>query len=167
MSRWRAALPRLEKRNGLTPPSVNIQPSCPACDIFHGQNDTYPDLSVHLRRETYVGKRIAKGDGTCGQDRCLGSHGDGRKRSRREATLRVCAVTILVSAMAKYYFEVHRPNFSTTAANSISLPRPRISLPVCVILPHHAVFRDEEGTCPASFPAEKWAWRSNLKAHLS
>src|SRR5712692_5945008 len=95
MSRWRAALPRLEKRNGLTPPSVNIQPSCPACDIFHDQNDTYPDLSVHLRRETYVGKRIAKGDSTCGQDRCLGSHGDGRKRSRLEATLRVCAVTIL------------------------------------------------------------------------
>jgi hypothetical protein len=108
MSRWRAALPRLEKRNGLTPPSVNIQPSCPACDIFHGQNDTYPDLSVHLRRETYVGKRIAKGDGACGQDRCLGSHGDGRKRSRLEATLRVCAVNILVSDMARYYFEVHK-----------------------------------------------------------
>src|SRR6266487_7038636 len=97
MSRWRAALPRLEKRNGLTPPSVNIQPSCPACDIFHDQNDTYPDLSVHLRRETYVGKRIAKGDGTCGQDRCLGSHGDGRKRSRLEATLRVCACGLKTS----------------------------------------------------------------------
>src|SRR5579859_7482559 len=109
MSRWRAALPRLEKRNGLTPPSVNRQPSCPACDIFHGQNDTYPDLPVRLRRETHVRKRIAKGDSTCGQDRCLGSHGDGRKRSRLEATLRVCAVTILVSDMAKYYFEVHHP----------------------------------------------------------
>ncbi|BCL84302.1 hypothetical protein ccbrp13_67670 [Ktedonobacteria bacterium brp13] len=36
-----------------------------------------------------------------------------------------------------------------------------------VILHQHAVFRDEEGTCPASFPAEKWAWRSSLKARLS
>src|ERR1700680_326421 len=80
---------------------------CPACDIFHGQNDTYPALPVRLRRETHVGKRIAKGDSTCGQDRCLGSHGDGRKQSRLEATLRVCAVTLLVRDMARYYFVVH------------------------------------------------------------
>ena len=106
MSRWRAALPCLSKRNGLTTPSVNLQPSCHACGIFHGQNDTYPDLPVHLRREPNVGKRIAKGDGTCGQEMCLGSHGDERKRSRREATLRVCAVTIVVSDIAKYYFEI-------------------------------------------------------------
>ena len=39
--------------------------------------------------------------------------------------------------------------------------------PVCVILRQHAVFRDEEGTCPAFFPGEKWAWRSSLKARLS
>jgi hypothetical protein len=122
--------PTLEKRNGLTPPSVNLQPSCPACDIFHGQNDTYPDLPVHLRRETHVGKRIAKGGSTCGQDRCLGSHGDGRKRSRLEATLRVCAVTLVVSDMAKYYNEVQsasqRENpyiLQETAARKISTAR--------------------------------------------
>ena len=98
---------------------MNIQPSCPACDNFHGQNDTYPDLSVHLRRETDVGKRMAKGDGTCGQDRCLGSHGDGRKRSRLEATLRVCAVTILVSDMAKYYFEA-QPAFRASSSSGFT-----------------------------------------------
>ena len=50
---------------------------------------------------------MAKGDGTCGQEMCLGSLGVGRKQSRLEATLSVCAVTIVVSDMAKYSFEVY------------------------------------------------------------
>src|SRR5436309_15068445 len=56
--------------------------------------------------DLHVGKRIAKDNSTCGQDRCLGSHGNRRKQSRQEATLSVCGVTILVSDMARYYFEV-------------------------------------------------------------
>ncbi len=31
-------------------------------------NDAYPDLSVHLRCETYAGERVAKENGTRGQD---------------------------------------------------------------------------------------------------
>jgi hypothetical protein len=46
-------------------------------------------------------------NGTRGQDMCLDSYEVRRRRSSLEAVSSVCAVNILVSDMAIYYFEVH------------------------------------------------------------
>jgi hypothetical protein len=45
-------------------------------------------------------------NGTRGQDMCLDSYEVRRRRSSLEAVSSVCAVNILVSDMAIYYFEV-------------------------------------------------------------
>jgi hypothetical protein len=70
-------------------------------------------------------------NGTRGQDMCLDSYEVRRRRSSLEAVSSVCAVNILVSDMAIYYFEVQSAptglSATATAWRIIACPKRKTS----------------------------------------